>query len=93
MNPIYKLRHKIQMLKDFLQLLSTGPVTISPSLYKKNITYFFVRSELEQEDSRRQYNTKTMHITKHWRGVNKQEETHLQFLNNINCRTLTMCEE
>ena len=27
MNPIYKLRHKIQMLKDFLQLLSTGPVT------------------------------------------------------------------
>ena len=81
------------MLKDFLQLLSTGPVTISPSLYKKNITYFFVRSELEQEDSTRQYNTKTMHITKHWRGVNKQEETHLQFLNNINCRTLTMCEE
>ena len=93
MNPIYKLRHKIQMLKDFLQLLSTGPVTISPSLYKKNITYFFVRSELEQEDSTRQYNTKTMHITKRWRGVNKQEETHLQFLNNINCRTLTMCEE
>ena len=42
MNPIYKLRHKIQMLKDFLQLLSTGPVTISPSLYKKNITYFFL---------------------------------------------------
>ena len=41
MNPIYNLRHKIQMLKDFLQLLSTGPVTISPSLYKKNITYFF----------------------------------------------------
>ena len=34
MNPIYKLRHKIQMLKDFLQLLSTGPVTHmgSPSL-------------------------------------------------------------
>ena len=93
MNPIYNLRHKIQMLKDFLQLLSTGPVTISPSLYKKNITYFFVRSELEQEDSTRQYNTKTMHITKHWRGVDKQEETHLQFLNNINCRTLTMCEE
>ena len=93
MNPIYNLRHKIQMLKDFLQLLSTGPVTISPSLYKKNITYFFVRSELEQEDSTRQYNTKTMHITKHWRGVNKQEETHLQFLNNINCKTLTMCEE
>ena len=29
MNPIYKLRHKIQMLKDFLQLLSTGPVTHS----------------------------------------------------------------
>ena len=29
------------MLKDFLQLLSTGPVTISPSLYKKNITYIF----------------------------------------------------
>ena len=28
MNPIYKLRHKIQMLKDFLQLLSTGPVTV-----------------------------------------------------------------
>ena len=28
MNPIYKLRHKIQMLKDFLQLLSTGPVTL-----------------------------------------------------------------
>ena len=27
MNPIYKLHHKIQMLKDFLQLLSTGPVT------------------------------------------------------------------
>ena len=27
MNPIYKLRHKIQMLKDFLQLLSTGPIT------------------------------------------------------------------
>ena len=27
MNPIYNLRHKIQMLKDFLQLLSTGPVT------------------------------------------------------------------
>ena len=26
-NPIYNLRHKIQMLKDFLQLLSTGPVT------------------------------------------------------------------
>ena len=96
MNPIYNLRHKIQMLKDFLQLLSTGLVTISPFLYKKNITFFFfgfVRSELEQEDSTRQYNTKTMHITKHWRGVNKQEETHLQFLNNINCRTLTMCEE
>ena len=28
MNPIYNLRHKIQMLKDFLQLLSTGPVTL-----------------------------------------------------------------
>ena len=27
MNHIYNLRHKIQMLKDFLQLLSTGPVT------------------------------------------------------------------
>ena len=93
MNPIYKLRHKIQMLKDFLQLLSTGPVTISLLIQKKYYIFFFVRSELEQEDSTRQYNTKTMHITKHWRGVNKQEETHLQFLNNINCRTLTMCEE
>ena len=31
MNPIYKLRHKIQMLKDFLQLLSTGPVTSQPA--------------------------------------------------------------
>ena len=81
------------MLKDFLQLLLTGPVTISPSLYKKILHIFFVRSELEQEDSTRQYNTKTMHITKHWRGVNKQEETHLQFLNNINCKTLTVCEE
>ena len=61
MNPIYKLRHKIQMLKDFLQLLSTGPITISPSLYKKKYyIFFFVRSELEQEDSTRQYNTKTM---------------------------------
>ena len=30
MNPIYNLRHKIQMLKDFLQLLSTGPVTAPP---------------------------------------------------------------
>ena len=33
MNPIYKLRHKIQMLKDFLQLLSTGPVTILHYLF------------------------------------------------------------
>ena len=31
MNPIYKLRHKIQILKDFLQLLSTGPVTMCPT--------------------------------------------------------------
>ena len=42
MNPIYKLRHKIQMLKDFLQLLSTGPVTISPSLYKKILHIFLL---------------------------------------------------
>ena len=41
-NPIYNLRHKIQMLKDFLQLLSTGPVTISPSLYKKILHIFLL---------------------------------------------------
>ena len=33
MNPIYNLRHKIQMLKDFLQLLSTGPVTPPPATF------------------------------------------------------------
>ena len=44
MNPIYKLRHKIQMLKDFLQLLSTGPVT------KPMGTYRLIRSTVESEN-------------------------------------------
>ena len=38
MNPIYKLRHKIQMLKDFLQLLSTGPVTLGLDRVKNEMS-------------------------------------------------------
>ena len=43
MNPIYKLRHKIQMLKDFLQLLSTGPVTlIGLTVFKLHKTILYL---------------------------------------------------
>ena len=41
MNPIYNLRHKIQMLKDFLQLLSTGPVTEVGWDLKQSVNYQF----------------------------------------------------
>ena len=40
MNPIYKLRHKIQMLKDFLQLLSTGPVTEGGSSSERRLKWW-----------------------------------------------------